>query len=81
MVQIGHFKKFLKMVLRPSCLVFEVALDGRNILLIGVVRFLVFIVAAGNDRNPPGASLLPLVTALSTFPCALYDGFGRCDQK
>jgi hypothetical protein len=37
MVWIGCFEKFLKMVLRLSCLALDVALGSQDILLVGVV--------------------------------------------
>jgi hypothetical protein len=77
MVQIGCFEKFLKMVLRLSCLALVVTLGSCDIL-VGVVCFLVIVVAAGSDCNPPEAPLLPLLAALSTFLSAFDGGFGWC---
>jgi hypothetical protein len=72
MVQISRFEKFLEMVLRLSYMVLEVMLGSRDKLLIGAVRFLVVVVAAGSDCDPSGVPLLPLLATLSTFA----GGFG-----
>jgi hypothetical protein len=61
MVQTGHFKKFIKMVLRLPCLELKVTHGDRDILLVGVVCFLVVVVAASSDCDPPGALILPLL--------------------
>jgi hypothetical protein len=66
--------KFLEMVFRLSRLVLEIAIGGHDILLVGVVRFLVVIIAAGCDCDPPRAPLLPLLASLSTFLHAFADG-------
>jgi hypothetical protein len=71
----GHFNKFLKMVIWLSCLSLEVTLDGRNILLVRVVCFLVVVVAAGNDCDPSGASLFSLLATFSALPSAFDSGF------
>jgi hypothetical protein len=76
MVQTSRFEKFLKMVLQLPRLVLEVTLGGRDILLIGVVCFLVVVVAVGSDFNPSGALLLPLLASLIAFD----GGFGWCDR-
>jgi hypothetical protein len=79
MVQTCHFEKLLKIVLRVPHLAFEVMLDGRDVLLIGVVRFLVIAVVADSDCDPSsGVPLLPLFVTIGTFPSALDGGFGRC---
>jgi hypothetical protein len=78
MVRIGHFEKFLEMVLWLPCLSHEVALGGRNILLTRIVCFLVIAIVAGSDCNVPGALLLPPITALGTFHSSLDGNFGWC---
>jgi hypothetical protein len=42
-------------------------LNRCDILLIGTVRFLVAVVAAGSDCDPPGALVLPLLSPLVPF--------------
>jgi hypothetical protein len=75
MVWADPFEKFLKMVFRLPCLALEVVLSDRDILLLGVVRFLVVVAAAGSNYDPLGASfLLPLDAFFSAFA----DGFRRC---
>jgi hypothetical protein len=78
MVRIGCFEKFLKMVFWLPRLALEIVLGGHDILLIGVVCFLVIIVATGSDCDPSGVSLLPLLATHNAFLSAFTDGFGRC---
>jgi hypothetical protein len=61
MVRTGHFKKFLKMVFQLPGLVPEVTLSGCDILLIGVVRFLVIVIVTGSNYDPLGTPLFPLL--------------------
>jgi hypothetical protein len=67
MVQTGRFKKFLEMLLQLSCLELDVTLGGHGILLIGVVWFLVVIVAAGSDRDVRGCLFYPFFPPLASF--------------
>jgi hypothetical protein len=53
MVQIGHFKKFLKMFYRLSSLALEVAPSGRDIL-VRAVHFLIVVITAGGNHDSPG---------------------------
>jgi hypothetical protein len=78
MVRTGHFEKFLEMVPRLPCLALEVSLGSRDILFIGVIRFLVVVVATSCECDPPGMPLLPLLAALSAFLCVFDGGLGRC---
>jgi hypothetical protein len=78
MVLTGYFEKFLKVVLRLPRLALEIMLDGRDVLLIGVVCFLVITIVACSDCNALGVPLLPLLAALCTFPSVLGGGFGSC---
>jgi hypothetical protein len=66
------------MVPQLSCLALEVALNGPDILLIGVVCFPIVVVAAGCDCDPPTAPLLALLATLSASLSALDGGFRRC---
>jgi hypothetical protein len=70
-----RFEKFLDMVLQLPCFMLEIMFDGRDILLTGVVSFL--IVAIIVCRNSV-ALVLPLPTALSAFPSTLDGGLGSC---
>jgi hypothetical protein len=67
MVRIGHFKNFLEMFLWLSYLVLEVSLDGHNILLAGVVRFLVIVIAVGGDYDPSGRCFCPFLPPSAPF--------------
>jgi hypothetical protein len=84
MVQIGHFKKFLKMFCRLSSLALEVAPSGRDILVRAVHFLIVVITAGGNHDSPPLPplwclpSLSPLFAALGAFLSAFTSGFGWC---
>jgi hypothetical protein len=69
----GRFEKFLKMVFQLLRLVLEIALSGHDVLIIGVVHFLVVVIATGSDCDPSGVSLLSHLAALSAFA----GGFGR----
>jgi hypothetical protein len=76
MVKTGRFVKFLKMVLHLSCLALEIALGGRDILLVRVIHFLFIIIAAGGDYGLLRASLFPILATLSTFLSSFAGGFG-----
>jgi hypothetical protein len=71
MVQIGHFEKFLKVLIWLSCLVLEIVLGGHDILLIGAIRLLVIVVVASSNCDPLGALLLPLLPSLVPFLASL----------
>jgi hypothetical protein len=45
MVRTGHFEKFLKVLVRLPHMVLQISFGDRDILLIGVIRFLVMVVA------------------------------------
>jgi hypothetical protein len=81
MVQTSHIEEFLKVLIRLPCLALEVMLSGRNIHLIGAVRFLVIIVGVGSCCDPLGGRLCPFLLPLSPFlvplPLAL-DGAPSC---
>jgi hypothetical protein len=77
-VLIGHFEKFLEMAFWLPRLALEIMLGGHDKLLVGVARFFVIVIAAGSDCDLPGASLLPLLAALSAFLSAFAAGFGWC---
>jgi hypothetical protein len=77
MVQIGYFEKFLKVLIRLSCLALDVVLSGSDLLLIGVIRFLVVIVAAGSSSDPWGCCFCPLFAIFGTFLSVFACGFGR----
>jgi hypothetical protein len=72
-----RFKKFLKMVLRLPRLVLEVMLDGYDMLLAGDNSFLIIAIVTGHDSDVLGASFLPLLATLGTYPSAHNGGFGR----
>jgi hypothetical protein len=74
----GRFEKFLKMVLRLPRLVLEIMFSGRDILLIGVVSFLVITIVVGRNGDASGVPLLPLLAALGALPSILDGGFGWC---
>jgi hypothetical protein len=74
----GRFKKFLEIVFWLSRLALEISLSGHDILLGGVIHFLVIVVVTGSDCDPSGEPLLPLFAALGSFLGALACGFGRC---
>jgi hypothetical protein len=63
------------MVFWLLCLTLEVALSGRDIILVGVVRFLVIVVVAGRNCDPPGTLLSPLFATLGAFLSAFAGGF------
>jgi hypothetical protein len=75
-MQIGRFKKFLKVVFGRSSLPLEVVFDGRYELLAGVVGSLIAVVVIGHYGNAMGSALLPLFATLSTFPGAFDGGLG-----
>jgi hypothetical protein len=75
-MQIGRFKKFLKVVFGRSSLPLEVMFDGRYELLTGVVGSLIAVVVIGHYGNAMGSALLPLFATLSTFPGAFDGGLG-----
>jgi hypothetical protein len=66
-VQTGHFEKFLKIVLQLPRLALEVTLDDREILLAGVINFLVVIIIADSDCNALGHRFCPLLLPLAPF--------------
>jgi hypothetical protein len=79
MVWTCHFKKFHEMVFRLPCLALKIALSDQDILLVGVIHFLVIIVAVGSDYDPTGVPLLPLFPTFSALLCAFASGFEwRC---
>jgi hypothetical protein len=59
MVRTGLFKKFLEVLIRLPRLALEVMLSNHDILLVGVVRFLIVVIAAGSNCDPLGVPLLP----------------------
>jgi hypothetical protein len=65
------------MILQLPHLVIEITLGTRYILFVRAIHFLVVIVAASSDCDPPGVLLLPLLAALRTFFSSSIDGFGR----
>jgi hypothetical protein len=81
MVWTDRFEKFLKVLFWLSCLALEVMLGGRDILLIGSVRFLVVVITTGSNCDPLGRHfcvfLLPLEPFLAPLPVAL-DGAPSC---
>jgi hypothetical protein len=77
-VRVGHFEKFLEMVLRLSPLALEVVLGDSDILLSRVASFLVIAIIMGHNSDVPGAPIMPLLSALGTFPSTLDGGFRRC---
>jgi hypothetical protein len=78
MVQTGCFEKFHEMVFQLPRLVLEVLLSDHDILLVKDVCFLVLVIAASSNYDPPGALLLPLFATLGAFLSAFVKGFGRC---
>jgi hypothetical protein len=75
--QTGRFEKFLKVVPQLLRLALEVTLGSCDVLLVGVIRFLVAVIA-GRDCDPLGVPLLPI---LATLPRALDSNFGRCGSN
>jgi hypothetical protein len=71
----GYIEKFLDMVLGRPCLVLESEFGGCDILLAGVIGFLVVIVVASCDGDVPGVPLLPLLAAM---PSSLGSGLMWC---
>jgi hypothetical protein len=77
-VQIGHFKKFLKMIFGRLSLALEVMFSSRYTLLNGVVGFLV--ATAGYYGDVMGSPLLSLLATLSAVPSTLDSGLGGCSS-
>jgi hypothetical protein len=75
--QTGRFEKFLKVVPQLLHLALEVTLGSCDVLLVGVIRFLVAVIA-GRDCDPLGVPLLPILATLGALPRALDSNFGRC---
>jgi hypothetical protein len=68
MVQTCHLKESFEVVCTWSCLTLEATFNGRDVLLVGVVRFLaIIVVAAGSSCNPPWVPLSPLFAFLSAL--------------
>jgi hypothetical protein len=63
----GRFEKFLEIVFRLSHLALEIAIGGYDILRVGVIYFLVVVVATSCDCGPPRAPLLPFLPPLAHF--------------
>jgi hypothetical protein len=76
MVQAGRHEKFLEVLTWLPHLALEVMFGSHNILLVRVIRFLAIIIAAGSNRNPLGASLLPLFAVFDAFLSAFTSSFG-----
>jgi hypothetical protein len=69
MVRTGHFEKFLKVLIRLPHMVLQISFGDRDILLIGVIRFLVMVVAiAFLVLLPLAPFLVPLPEALGGAP-------------
>jgi hypothetical protein len=81
MVLTARFKKFLEVIVQLPRLALEIALGGHDMLLVGVICFLVVVVvAAGCNCDSLEAPLLPLwlplMLSLAPLPAAL-DGAPR----
>jgi hypothetical protein len=59
MVRTSLFKKFLEVLIRLPRLALEVMLSNHDILLVGAIRFLIVVIAAGSNCDPLGVPLLP----------------------
>jgi hypothetical protein len=69
-VQIGRFKKFLKMIFGRSGLVLDVAFGSCYALLAGVAGSLVVVAVVGYYNDVIGSLLLPLLATLSALGCS-----------
>jgi hypothetical protein len=78
MVQTSHLEEFLKIVIGLPRLVLEVTLCDCNIPLVRTVCFLVVVVIANSDCDPPGVSLSPHFAVLGAFLSAFAGGFRWC---
>jgi hypothetical protein len=79
-VRVGHFEKFLEMVLRLSPLALEVVLGDSDILLSRVASFLVIAIIMGHNSDVPGAPIMPFFLPLAPFLALLMvalDGAAR----
>jgi hypothetical protein len=77
-MQIGHFKKFLKVIFRRPSLSLEMAFDSHHELLAGVTGFLNAVAITGHYGNATGLAFLSLLATLSAFPVAFDGGLGGC---
>jgi hypothetical protein len=78
-VQECRFEKFLIVIDWLSLMALEIVLDGRDLLLVGVVSSLVIvIIIACSDHNPFGVPLLPVFASLGAFPRAFTGSLGWC---
>jgi hypothetical protein len=74
----GHFEKFLKIVLRLPHLALEITFGGCDILLAGVISFIIIAIIIGRNGNVLGVLLLPLLPALGVLSSTLDGGLGWC---
>jgi hypothetical protein len=58
----------------------QIAFVRRDILLDGVISFLVVAIITGHNGNAPGTLLLPLLTTLDVLPSTLDDSLGWCSS-
>jgi hypothetical protein len=77
-VWVGCFIKLLAMVLRLPHLQLEITFGGCDILLAGVICFLVATTVARRYDDVPGPPLLPLLATLCALPSALNGVLGWC---
>jgi hypothetical protein len=80
MVLTGCFEKFLKVVLRLPRLALEIMLDGRDVLLIGVVCFLVITVVACSDCDALGCHFFPFLLPFAPFLASLVVALGHATR-
>jgi hypothetical protein len=78
MVQTSCFEKFLEVLVQLLRLAIEIVLSSHDILLIGVIHFLVVVVViiAGGNSDPLGVPLLPFLLPLAPFLTPLPTALG-----
>jgi hypothetical protein len=77
-MQIGHFEKFLEMILGRPSLPLEITLGSRYALLTRVAGFFISAATIGCYDDATGLRLLALLAALNTFSGTLDGGLGGC---